>query len=454
VLSVPLLGVGLMVLSAYSLKVTAHPKFCMSCHNMDQYYDSWQHSSHQDVACVKCHYEPGVTAEVKGKMAGLVQAFKYVSHSYGSKPHALIMNESCMRGGCHGDMDHSKETLLFRGRIRFRHDKHLSEHPRGKELNCVSCHGQAVEGQHISVTETTCLTCHFYGRGDQPVATGECVTCHLVPDQKVTFMGQDFDHQKFLKGKDALRCDHCHSQVTQGDGTISPTRCRTCHLKELRDMGDHEKFHLVHVSEGHFDCLQCHDEIKHGIRPAQQQLLASGNCKTCHTGERHSLQERIYAGTALAELEPAPDAMYKAAVACAGCHTEVQVAGLGAMPFTKRLSGAKQCADCHGGKMYGRMLADWQEMTKDSLNELQAALAKLAKTCEASPQAPAGELDKAKALLASAGTKVSYVVQDGSYGAHNIEYVTEILERAQAEIEQCQSLVTGWNKSDRKEAGQ
>ncbi|KKK98169.1 hypothetical protein LCGC14_2645450, partial [marine sediment metagenome] len=169
-LSVAVVGCAVLVLSLYSLKLTGHPKFCTSCHNMDRYYSSWQHSAHQDVACISCHYEPGVANTLKGKVEGLVQVVKYVSHAYSTKPHAMIANSSCMREGCHADMDHSKETLVFKGKIAFRHDRHLSEHPRGKELNCVTCHGQTVEGQHISVSQTACLTCHFYGRGETPVA--------------------------------------------------------------------------------------------------------------------------------------------------------------------------------------------------------------------------------------------------------------------------------------------
>ena len=81
---------------------------------------------------------------------------------------------------------------------------------------------------------------------------------------------------------------------------------------------DQEEFHLVHVSEGHFDCLNCHEEIKHGDLSMAEQLLTSTNCTTCHGGKRHSVQEGIYAGTALLDLDPMPDVMYEAGVACDG----------------------------------------------------------------------------------------------------------------------------------------
>ena len=453
IIALPILGLAMLVLSAYSIKITGHPKFCTSCHNMGDYYASWQHSAHGEVPCIDCHYEPGVTATVKGKVEGMVQLFKYVSHSYGKQPHAMISNESCMRSGCHETMEDSEETLLFRGQVRFRHDKHLEEHPRGKVLNCVSCHGQTVEGQHINVTETTCLTCHFYGRGTEAVAAGECMTCHIQPEKTVSFMGQSFNHREFLAGKESVECSHCHSQVTQGDGAVSGTRCQSCHRHSIEEVQDQAQFHLVHVSKGHFDCLQCHDEIKHGIHPMEQQLLASGNCHTCHAGERHSLQERIYAGTALPELESVPDAMYKAGVACDGCHTDVQSDGLAGVPFTKKLSGEKQCAECHGSKMYGSMLVSWQEETRERLGELRPSLEQLRQTCE-NIQVPAEELAKAQYLLNSAKTKLLFVVEDGSYGAHNITYVTSVLDSAEAEIEKCRSLVTSWTKAAVEESAE
>lgn len=486
-MAIPGAGLALLVLSAYSLKLTSHPKFCSSCHNMDEYYSSWQHSSHRDVACVECHFEPGPTAMMAGKLAGLVQVVKYVSHSYAPKPHAVISNKSCMRpGDCHAEMDHSKETLLFRGRIRFRHDKHLGSTAfqavdghslKGRAtmtLNCVSCHGYTGQGEHISVTKTTCLTCHFYVKESKPAAGKQsdygtlrrnaCTTCHRLPQKPVKFMGQEFSHQKFLKDKENVQCTHCHNQVTQGDGAISTTRCRSCHQDKPMEVGDQVQFHLVHVSEGHFDCLQCHDEIKHGIHPMEQQLLASGNCKSCHSGERHTLQERIYAGTAMQpSLEDMPDPMYKAGVSCGGCHTEVRNGGLGTMPFTKKFSGPKQCVDCHSRKKvnvkdvgkakYGKMLVGWQEDTKDRIEEyqpelkkLQAELDKLAKAA-GSARPLAEELAKAKERLAFAQTKLTYIVKDGSLGAHNFPYVSEALDSVEEDVEKCQSFVLKWQKA-------
>ncbi|MCP4263099.1 MAG: hypothetical protein GY774_37155 [Planctomycetes bacterium] len=433
-------AIGSVALGAYGVKITGHPKFCSSCHNMEEYYTSWGHSSHKDVACVDCHAKPGMAGTVAAKAQGMVQLVQFIAGSYGTKPHGDISSSSCQQVGCHEEIADDSKPIMLYDKIKFRHDKHLNEHPNGKSLNCVSCHGQTVEGQHISVSKTTCLTCHFYGRGDKQIATGECLTCHVVPEEPVTFVDEPFSHQDFITDKRDVTCVHCHSQVTQGSGIVSRARCMACHLEEHGTVEDQEEFHLIHVSEGHFDCLNCHEEIKHGERPMEEQLLTSSTCTTCHGSKRHSIQEAIYSGTALAGLDTMPDTMYEAGVACDGCHDDAQIIKMGNITLTSRISGAKQCVDCHGDEDYTEQLAEWVETTKEMINELRPALEKLEKVLQTS-QAPAEQLAKARKLSASARMKLEFVLKDGSHGAHNIGYVIEILDKVAEETEMGQSLI-------------
>ena len=97
------------------------------------------------------------------------------------------------------------------------------------------------------------------------------------------------------------------------------------------------------------------------------------------------------------------------------------------------------------------MLTSWQEMTKEAIGELQAALEKLEKAFQSS-QAPAEQFAKAKKMLVSVRTKLEYVIKDGSYGAHNIDYVSEILDNASEELEACRSLANGWDKTGHRES--
>ena len=433
--------IGIVPLAAYGIKITGHPKFCASCHNMEDYYMSWEHSSHKDIACVACHMEPGVAGTVAAKAQGMVQLVQYVAGSYGTKPHGEISSASCQVVGCHSEIGKDDTVVMLYDTIQFRHDRHLHEHPSGKSLNCVSCHGQTVEGQHISVSRTTCLTCHFYERGDQEVAIGDCLTCHAVPEEPVTFVDEPFSHQDFMTEDRDVTCVHCHSQVTRGSGAVSRARCSACHLETMGEVEDQEEFHLIHVSEGHFDCLNCHEEIKHGDRPMAEQLLTTSNCTTCHGGSRHSIQEAIYTGTAVAGLDVMPDVMYEAGVACDGCHDDVQTVQMGAITLTSRVSGAKQCVDCHGDEDYADQLTEWQESVKEMIDEVSTTLVQFEQALESSSQASTEKLDQARALAVSARLKLDMVLKDGSHGAHNIAYVIEILDLVTQETETGQSLI-------------
>jgi hypothetical protein len=303
----------------------------------------------------------------------------------------------------------------------------------------VSCHGQVVEGRHISVTETACLTCHFYGRKSNAVAAGECRTCHTTPDHPVKFASTEFDHRDYLEGKPDVKCTQCHSQVTQGQGVVSSTRCQSCHLHRTPEVKDQEEFHLTHVSEGHFDCLQCHDEIRHGKGTLSHQLMAQANCTTCHGERRHSVQERIYAGAPIAGTSGEPDMMFAAGVACDGCHTDVEKVTVGGASYQRRVSGTKQCTTCHNDEFYGEMLAEWQAEVKGQLGEFRSSLTELTDACKtAGDGAPAA---KARDLLAAARAKVESIAADGSDGAHNYLYITDLLDQAGDELDECRKLL-------------
>jgi hypothetical protein len=213
-----------------------------------------------------------------------------------------------------------------------------------------------------------------------------------------------------------------------------------CHLEGHGEVEDQEAFHLTHVSEGHIDCLSCHEEIKHGDRPMAEQMLISSNCTTCHGGKRHSIQEAIYAGTALADMDTMPDVMYEAGVACDGCHDDTQTVQMGEITLTSRISGAKQCVHCHGNEDYADELSTWQESIKEMIGELRPALEELEKAIQSSQASPE-QLAEARKLSASARMKLEYVLKDGSYGAHNIGYVIEILDKVAEETETARSLV-------------
>src|SRR3954465_5488607 len=94
------LVVGLGGMGAFA-EYSMQPDFCRSCHLMEPYYQAWHASTHKNVACTDCHFKPGVLNTIEGKWEASSQAIKYVTKTYGSKPHAEVRDVSCMREGCH-----------------------------------------------------------------------------------------------------------------------------------------------------------------------------------------------------------------------------------------------------------------------------------------------------------------------------------------------------------------
>ena len=88
------------------------PDFCRSCHIMEPYYQAWHSSTHKNVPCTDCHFEPGLENTIIGQIPG-EQPGRQVHHqTYGSKPHAEIRDVSCMRSGCH-------EKRLLEGKVNW-----------------------------------------------------------------------------------------------------------------------------------------------------------------------------------------------------------------------------------------------------------------------------------------------------------------------------------------------
>src|SRR5690349_8362256 len=212
VIAILLLG-GSAGFAEYSMQ----PDFCRSCHIMEPYYQAWHASTHKNVPCTDCHFEPGLQNTLKGKFEASSQAAKFITGTYGSKPHAQIHDVSCMRSGCH-------EKRLLEGKvnwtvttpkgnvvtIKFDHKPHLTEERRGKELRCVSCHSQIVQGQHLVVTLDTCFLCHFKGfeHGRHEQAMGGCNSCHEAPKAQIrlTTGMRSEEHTSELQSRRDLVC--------------------------------------------------------------------------------------------------------------------------------------------------------------------------------------------------------------------------------------------------------
>jgi len=455
--SLMLLVIGLAVLvptTALTIEYTAQPEFCNSCHIMEPYYESWASSSHANVSCIECHYEPGTLETVEGKFKALSQLSKYVTRTQGTKPWAEVSDQSCMRSGCHS-VRMLEGTLEF-GRVKFDHRHHLLESRRGRRLRCTSCHSQIVQGDHVTVTDSVCFMCHFMPKDGKMPETSDCRMCHGPPTEEIEVAGAPFDHADYLaRGVD---CRECHDPVVEGEGLVRRERCHSCHgeIGHIERIGETAFLHEMHVTEHKVECSECHDEIHHGLLPLEPpEPTAREGCGACHVSS-HDATRLVYAGTGAVGVEDRPGRMYQTRVVCQACHTgrsgyrrdgdSVSPHGAhhAAPSSTVARAGAVDCLHCHGIEFDG-MLESWQSAVGRQLAELGPLLDDLEPRLT-SPDA--AESEEATRRAAAARANLELVEMDGSLGAHNISYVLDVLATAAADLEAAWALVDPENPVD------
>lgn len=350
------------------------PGFCRSCHLMEPYYDAWQSSTHAKVACIDCHISPEVGAKWQAKVAGMVQALKYITHTYASKPYAEVEDSSCLRSGCHTQrVVHGHATENFKKNIVFDHESHLTEERRGKKLRCTSCHSQMVIGNHMEVNVAACFLCHFkessYADNSKQK---ECQTCHQkLSGDDLTHQVRDplnpnkiigetsFNHLDYFGERD-VNCQSCHSKVITGRGEARKEHCMICHNKpeNLERIGDLDFIHKNHITDHNVPCERCHDPIRHELVSSAPVVETGNECSSCHN-EPHGQYRVFYGGSGSRMVEePQPDSMYSALVDCNGCHPQNIMPALGEK--RQNIDLYQGCISCHGedGESYIEMFKE------------------------------------------------------------------------------------------------
>lgn len=395
---------------------TSRSEFCVSCHIMEPYYVSWQESSHKDVACIKCHFPPGAAEKVRGKMLGLVQLLKYVTASAGPRLSAEISDASCLR--CH-------DTRLLSGRVDFHglpfdHRPHLTEMRRGKKLRCTSCHSQIVQGQHMTVTTSTCFLCHFK---DQKFNEGlsTCTRCHQIPEGQFDLGGGVmFSHDlAYQRGVD---CANCHSDLIRGNGEVPLEHCTVCHNREddLKRINDHEFLHQIHVTDHKVDCLECHLEIHHSLDRHRIEHAAA-DCKSCHSNQ-HGEQVRMLLGEGAPGIPALHGGMAVAGISCPSCHKVKEVSPTGTVLW--RASTAV-CSECHDEAATKRLEVEHQ-LLQSSLGEIDADLSRAQEAL-----ADSGFDEERKAELAQRIRQLEEDLQFVEVGnsIHNMHYADSLVQQ-------------------------
>jgi len=418
-------SIAVAVLFFASVWYTNRSDFCTTCHYMQPFYDAWASSSHSMVPCRDCHYEPGYSSVVKGKLRDLNQLVKYWTKAYQrSKPWAEIADASCLRSGCH-------EMRLLEGQVKFKktnfdHKPHLEQMRRGKRLRCTSCHSQIVQGDHMTVTETTCILCHFK-RDEQDRHLSECTICH---DPPTVVEGQaeppKFDHVHVIERP--IDCLKCHGQMVVGDGAVPRERCYACHWERERldQFHNTELMHAKHITESKIECDRCHLSMQHKSVHKEQVMP---ECQTCHT-DFHRMQANLFIGHGGRGVPDLPNPMYEKGLSCQGCHVlHVGAHELHVNGETFVASGAS-CEPCHGAG-YDRLLADWNKSVNRKSKVVGKALTDAKNTLALRPGNDS--IPGSAAWLLNAAEHNYDMVRLGK-PIHNIVYANELLEAAHEQL--------------------
>ena len=427
--------IAFLLILGVLLKFSETSTFCGLCHQMNSYIESWKASSHRNVACTKCHYEPGFFNHLKGKWVdGQVSLAYFISGKKPSRPHAEIGDSSCLQKGCH-KVEDLQGNMIYKN-VTFSHGAHLGDLRRGMKLRCTTCHAQIVQGAHLTVHEINCFICHYYragARGEEECiscAVGSCASCHVEPKGDIKVKGWSFNHQKYIARN--VNCEKCHLNVVQGDGHIPDGKCLECHNEPqlLNTKYTSQFLHKKHVTDHKIECSSCHSPIRHEIGQIPTLAHFPTNCDKCHTKEIHVGPRDLYRGSGGIGVPDSPSLMFTTNVDCVACHRkgEESRAALYTTKYEERAI-SEACVDCHG-EGFDETLKQWKTLLTKAENEtnqrifnVQQMLFDVEKTKGGSPA-----FKKAQNLLNEARHNYSLVLL--GKGTHNVEYAFKLLNAA------------------------
>lgn len=428
---------------AYSYSMSSG--FCHQCHFMDPYCESWKRSSHRDVECVKCHFEPGFGNELHGKWVAVKQLASAVTGAYSSMPYAEVSDATCMRSGCHTKEELSNPVSFTDRGIGFKHDSHLTEMRRGIKLACTSCHFQKLVDTHMEVDKSTCFLCHFKdshgnGLGDVIASTngdhklGSCDTCHGPPEKTLMVDRFKVDHVEF--GKRGMTCLQCHVELSPKPSPVGEERCYSCHnepdkLDKIRDTG---LMHVAHVTKKKLHCYQCHTMIPHKLERAEldpsKPHQATNGCASCHM-DSHGPQGQLYAGTGARGVASTPDPMQVLGMDCIACHRSATTTH----GSTLQSAGTptQSCKDCHDER-YTEFVGVFNTAAAEMTQYLEKRLAGIEVKIEASLKA--GKLLERDAYRQREDARHNLSFLKRAVAIHNPIYAFDVLRATRDAIDE------------------
>jgi hypothetical protein len=374
-------------------KATDSPTFCGSaCHEMGPYHTAWSNGAHKNIACVQCHVDPSLTAQLQHKFVALRQLIDHVkgapSFPLATAPDVpdsrcvrchqhIVVNvtgfshaDHANRGPCikcHADAGHDVTTVALKQagilNVAYLHtvDPTATATPGGGKADivghitvaCSKCHDMAA---------MTCATCHTPGAnhtnrsndctichapGPKFVFTHpqrpDCVTCHTPPNNlKPPHPAVKIDCTACHLSGPGVDWKFTHPQITTcGDCHARPANltpahpttgeCTTCHKA-----GPGKSWAFTHPSTN--TCQDCHSRPSNLTPPHP----TTGDCTNCHHNPGGSWAfSHPSASADCTTCHTKPAATHGNRTDCPQCH----VVGV-TWTFSHPSRGAS-CADCH-----------------------------------------------------------------------------------------------------------
>jgi hypothetical protein len=230
------------------------PAVCGACHFIKPFYNKWERSTHKMVPCLKCH-EYGPLNALSGQL-------RYIVGTYNPRPLTNVPDSNCLQSGCHEKRLIESKVNIAKWNIVFDHKPHFTQHRRGINLHCRSCHSDIVQGEHMKVSINVCFLCHLNVRDNQEHKK-RCTVCHSTLKRNVTYRGIAFEHLKPMEK--GYLCISCHISVKIQEGAFVPKeKCFFCHVDKAEHYRDTGFVHQEHVTKKQIDCFFCHQFLEHG----------------------------------------------------------------------------------------------------------------------------------------------------------------------------------------------
>ena len=236
------------------------PRFCKTCHLMEEAWYRWNESPHNEITCHECH-----RASMEDNMRLLVTYFTLRPEEVSDDVHVVIPNENCEH--CHFTRSEKWPYVADTAGHKF--------HLENNYANCIDCHGGRV---HRFVPDRSeCMQCH----SDKVIKVEQmnfhCTNCHnFLADVKTNGV------EPLPQAQD---CKKCHSDrniiLSVPEGAHANSNCNTCHHPHITQEPfscqschslPEKPIHKYHEDQ---DCTSCH--VPHqevGVRPT---------CESCHT---------------------------------------------------------------------------------------------------------------------------------------------------------------------------